>query len=211
MRFAEKQSQQVIEELAAKLPVPGGGGAAAFVGAVGTALGNMVGSFTKGKKKFAAVEEDIIDLQKKCDATQKRLLDLMDEDALMFEPLSKAYAMKETTDEERREKERVLEQTTLDACKVPLEIMEECCLAVDYLEEFLKKGNPLLVSDVGVGVLCCKAAILSAALNVYVNTRLMKNRDVAEEMNAKTAARTEAYAEKADMIYASVLKQVKPS
>ncbi|MGI5874801.1 MAG: cyclodeaminase/cyclohydrolase family protein [Bacillota bacterium] len=211
MRFADKKSQQVIEELAAKLPVPGGGGAAAFVGAIGTALGNMVGSFTKGKKKFAAVEEDIADLQLKCDAVQKRLLDLMDEDALLFEPLSKAYAMKETTVAERREKERVLEQTTLDACKVPLEIMEECCLAVDYLEEFLKKGNPLLVSDVGVGALCCKAALLSAALNVYVNTRLMKNRAVAEEMNAETAARAETYAEKADMIYASVLKQLKPS
>lgn len=209
MSFAEKASGQVISELAAKTPVPGGGGASALVGAVGTALGNMVGSFTKGKKKFVAVEEDIVALQRQCDQTQKRLLELMDEDAVLFEPLSKAYAMKENTEEERQEKERVMEQATLDACKVPLEIMEECCKAIGYLEDYLKKGNPLLVSDVGVGALCCKAALLGAAMNVFINTKTMKNRETADAMNEKTTSMSKEYGEKADMIYMSVMKQLR--
>lgn len=208
MIFAEKTAAEVISELAAKTPVPGGGGAAALVGAVGAALGNMVGSFTRGKKKFASVEEDIIGLQNQCDEIQQVLLGLMDEDAQMFEPLSKAYAMKENTEEERAEKERVMAQTTLDACKVPLKIMKVCSDAINILEGFLKKGNPMLVSDVGVGVLCCKAALLGASMNVYINTKTMKDRETAEKINKETAALVAEYSEKADMIYQSVLRQL---
>ncbi|MDO4541690.1 MAG: cyclodeaminase/cyclohydrolase family protein [Bacillota bacterium] len=208
MNFAEKTTAEVIAELAAKTPVPGGGGAAALVGAVGTALGNMVGSFTKGKKKFSAVEGDIIELQNKCDNIQMRLLQLMDEDAVSFEPLSKAYAMKEDTEEQRLEKDKVMAEATLTACKVPVEIMEVCCSAIDILEGFLKKGNPLLVSDVGVGVLCCKAALQGAAMNVYINTKTMKNREQAEEYNKKTDSLVAKYGEKADLIYQSVLRQL---
>ena len=209
MSFAEKTSGQVISELAAKTPVPGGGGASALVGAVGTALGNMVGSFTKGKKKFVDVEEDIIALQEKCYAIQDRLLALMDKDAELFEPLSKAYALKEDTEEQRQLKAKVMEEATTNACKVPMEIMEVCCEAIDHLEGFLKKGNPLLVSDVGVGALCCKAALLGASMNVYINTKSMADREKAEAINEKTLALTEEYGENADAIYASVLRQIK--
>ena len=209
MSFAKKTCGAVVEELAAKTPVPGGGGAAALVGAVGTALGNMVGSFTKGKKKFANVDADITCLQAKCDKLQERFLQLMDEDAVLFIPLSQAYAMKETTEEERQKKAEVMETVTVDACKVPLEIMECCCEAIDCLEDFLKKGNPLLVSDVGVGALCCKAALLGAAMNVYINTKTMADREHAEWLNEKTGSLVNDYGEKADLIYESTLHAIK--
>lgn len=208
MRFAEKTCDQVITELAAKAPVPGGGGASALVGAVGTALGNMVGSFTKGKKKFADVEDSIISLQEKCDALQNKFLSLMDDDAENFTPLSKAYGMKEDTEEQRAEKARVMEEATVNACRVPEEIMELCCEAIDVLAEFLKIGNPLLVSDVGVGVLCCKAALYGASLNVYINTKSMQNKEKASSINERTGEMLAAYGDKADTIYNEVAKQI---
>lgn len=208
MRFAEKTCDQVITELAAKAPVPGGGGASALVGALGTALGNMVGSFTKGKKKFADVEETIISLQEKCDHLQNKFLKLMDEDAENFTPLSKAYGMKEDTEEQRAEKARVMEEATVNACRVPEEIMAHCCEAIDVLEEFLKVGNPLLVSDVGVGVLCCKAALYGASLNVYINTSSMQNKEKASSINERTGEMLNAYGKKADAIYNEVAKQI---
>lgn len=208
MRFAEKTCDQVITELAAKAPVPGGGGASALVGALGTALGNMVGSFTKGKKKFADVEETIISLQEKCDHLQNKFLKLMDEDAENFTPLSKAYGMKEDTEEQRAEKARVMEEATVNACRVPEEIMARCCEAIDVLEEFLKVGNPLLVSDVGVGVLCCKAALYGASLNVYINTSSMQNKEKASSINERTGEMLNAYGKKADAIYNEVAKQI---
>lgn len=208
MRFAEKSCDQVITELAAKAPVPGGGGASALVGAVGTALGNMVGSFTKGKKKFVDVEEAIISLQEKCDDLQNKFLKLMDDDAENFKPLAKAYGMKEDTEEQRAEKARVMEEATVNACRVPEEIMELCCEAIDVLEEFLEKGNPLLVSDVGVGALCCKAALYGASLNVYINTKSMQNKEKASSINERTGELLAVYGKKADVIYTEVAKQI---
>ena len=90
MDFTQKSCREFVEVLASNAPVPGGGGAAALVGALGTALGNMVGSLTVGKKKYADVEAEIIALKAKCDALQKDLLDQVPADAVGFEPLSKA-------------------------------------------------------------------------------------------------------------------------
>jgi formiminotetrahydrofolate cyclodeaminase len=168
----------------------------------------MVGSFTKGKKKFADVEDSIISLQEKCDALQNKFLSLMDDDAENFTPLSKAYGMKEDTEEQRAEKTRVMEEATVNACRVPEEIMELCCEAIDVLAEFLKIGNPLLVSDVGVGVLCCKAALYGASLNVYINTKSMQNKEKASSINERTGEMLAAYGDKADTIYNEVAKQI---
>ena len=91
MGFSTVPCDEFVTVLASKAPVPGGGGASALVGAVGTALGNMVGSLTVGKKKYAAVEAEMQELKAKADVLQKELLRLIERDAEVFEPLSKAY------------------------------------------------------------------------------------------------------------------------
>ncbi len=168
--------------LASNEPVPGGGGAAALVGAIGTALGNMVGSLTVGKKKYAAVEEEIVALKKKSDALQTELLDQVPADAEGFAPLAKAYGIPK--DDPTRD--AVLEEATLTACKVPMRIMELCCEAIDVIAVFAEKGSRLAVSDAGCGAVCCKAALQAASLNVFINTKSLKNRENAETLNAKT-------------------------
>ena len=118
MGFSTVPCNEFVEVLASKAPVPGGGGASALVGAIGTALGNMVGSLTVGKKKYADVEEEMWELKKKADELQKELLHLIERDAEVFEPLSKAYGMPRETEEEKAEKARVMEIVLKDACSV---------------------------------------------------------------------------------------------
>ena len=198
-----------VEVLASKAPVPGGGGASALVGAIGTALGNMVGSLTVGKKKYADVEEEMYALKAKCDTLQKELLALVEKDAEVFEPLSKAYGMPRNTEEEKAEKARVMEIVLKDACSVPMEIMEKCCEAIELIQEFAAKGSTLAISDAGVGAAFCKAALEGASLNVYINTKSMKNREYAEELNAKADAMLAKYPKMAEEIFESVLGRLK--
>ena len=93
MDMTMESCRKFVEVLASDAPAPGGGGAAALVGAIGTALGNMVGSLTVGKKKYAEVEAEIIELKGKCDALQKELLDQVEADEVNFLPLAKAYGI----------------------------------------------------------------------------------------------------------------------
>ncbi len=207
MDFTKQSCQEFVQVLASKEPVPGGGGASALVGAIGMALGNMVGSLTVGKKKYADVQEDIIELKGKADALQDELLELVRRDAEVFEPLSRAYGMPKETDEQKQEKERVMEAALKEACDVPLQIMEKCCNAIDLHEDFEKKGTAIAISDVGVGVVMCRAALQGASLNVFINTKIMKDRAHADEANKKANDMLSAYCAKADEIYERVSRR----
>lgn len=209
MGFSTVPCNEFVDVLASKAPVPGGGGASALVGAVGTALGNMVGSLTVGKKKYADVEEEMYALKDKATALQADLLHLIERDAEVFAPLAKAYGMPRNTEEEKAEKARVMEIVLKDACSVPMEIMEKCCESLELIKVFAEKGSTLAISDAGVGAAFCKAALQGASLNVYINTKSMKNHEYAEELNEKCDKMLEKYTVMADDIFASVLGRLK--
>ncbi len=200
MDFAQASCTEFVNVLASNAPVPGGGGASALVGAIGTALGNMVGSLTVGKKKYADVEEEIIALKAKCDALQKELLEQIAQDAIGFEPLSKAYGIPK----DNPDRDRILEEATVVACRVPVKIMELCCESLEAIRVFAEKGSRLAVSDAGCGAVCVKAALQAASLNVFINTKTLKNREVAEEMNKKCLGMLDKYCAMADEIFETV-------
>ncbi|MCI8428987.1 MAG: cyclodeaminase/cyclohydrolase family protein [Lachnospiraceae bacterium] len=204
MGFTKGTCEEFVDVLASKAPVPGGGGASALVGAIGMALGNMVGSLTVGKKKYADVEADIVALKEKATALQADFLRLVEADAEAFEPLAKAYGMPRETEEEKAEKARVMAIVLKDACAVPMEIMEKCCEAIDVIEEFAAKGSALAISDAGVGVVFCKAALLGASLNVFINTKSMADKEYAASLNEKADKMIADYSKKADEIFAAV-------
>ena len=200
MDFTQKSCREFVEVLASNAPVPGGGGAAALVGAIGTALGNMVGSLTVGKKKYADVEAEIIALQGKCSALQKELLDQVEADEKGFVPLARAYGIPKD-DPARAE---TLEKATVTACQVPVRIMELCCEAMEAIAVFAAKGSRLAVSDAGCAAVCVKAALQAASLNVFINTKTLKDRALAEEMNARCLGMLETYGAMADGIFETV-------
>ena len=200
MDMTKESCRAFVEVLASCAPAPGGGGAAALAGAIGTALGNMVGSLTVGKKKYADVQDEIIALKARCDALQEELLNQVEADEIGFLPLAKAYGIPK--DDPGRE--AIMEEATIQACAVPMHIMELCCEAIDCIKVFAEKGSRLAVSDAGCGAALCKAALQAASLNVFINTKSLKNRDVAEQMNRKALGMMEQYGNLADEIFNSV-------
>lgn len=180
--------KKFISDLSSSSPAPGGGGAAALVGAVGLALGTMVGNLTSGKKKYADVQEDIERLIERSVALTERLEGLISEDAAAFEPLAAAYRLPSGTDEEKKRKEEVMQAGLQGAARVPLEIARASVEALELLDEYALKGSRLAVSDAGCGAAFCGAAVRAAEYNVLINIRLMKDvkkRDcLAEELDS---------------------------
>ena len=196
---------EFTEILASKAPVPGGGGAAALVGALGTALCSMVGNLTVGRKKYANVEADVYDILEKSKVVQARLLALVDEDAKAFEPLSKAYAIPKDDPKYTETMENVLRT----ACVAPLEMMKCCCDAIDLLAEMLEKGSVTLVSDVGVGAVCCKAALIGASMNIFINTKSLSDKRNTATIENEADAMLGKYCALADEISNSVMKRLR--
>lgn len=201
--LTQKSCVDFARVLASKAPVPGGGGASAMVAALGTALASMVGNYTVGKKKYAAVEEDVKALMARAEAIRTRLLELVDEDAAAFEPLSRAYAIPK--DDPSREE--VMEKCLRDAAAPPMEMLRLSCQAIDLHREMAEKGSVMVLSDVGTGVVFCWSALYGAALNVKVNTKSMTDRAYAEAMNAEVDALMEKYWKIADEVYESVYRR----
>ena len=205
MSFVKIDATEFVTKLASSDAVPGGGGASALVGAVGTALGNMVGSLTVGKKKYADVQDDIIALKAKSDELQAELLRLVDEDAVAFEPLSKAYGIPK--DDPNREK--IMEDALRVATATPLDIMRACAKAIDVIAEFAAKGSALAISDAGVGAVFCKAAIQGASLNVFINTKYMTDRDYAANAEKEADELISKSCALADDIFGSVIAKLR--
>lgn len=209
MRYADMSCDEFVTKLAGSSAVPGGGGASALMGAIGIALGNMVGSLTIGKKKYKDVEDDIIKLIDKACAIREDMLKLIDEDAKAFEPLSKAYGLPKNTQEEIKERNSIMEAALRTASETPLNIMEKCCEALLVIREFAEKGSVLAVSDAGVACSCTKAALYGASLNVYINTGLMKDTDYAKVLNKKADDMLSEYGAFADEIFDYVMKKIR--
>lgn len=207
--FTDKSCREFIDVLASSAPIPGGGGASALVGAIGVALGNMVGSLTVGKKRYAEVEADIIGYKKEADEITQTLLTLVAKDAEVFEPLSKAYSLPKNTSEELAEREKVMAIVLKDACEVPLEIMKTCAKGLDLMEEFADKGSHIALSDAGVGATLLKSALQGASLNIYINTKSMKDKELAEKFNNEADRLRSVYEVKADEIFEKVCKEIK--
>ena len=200
MDMTTKSCREFVDILASDAPAPGGGGAAALVGAVGTALGNMVASLTIGKKKYAEVEAEMLALKAKCDILQQELLDQVEADEVNFLPLAKAY----TIPKDDPNRDAVMEEALVLACQTPLKIMELCCQAIDCMGIFFEKGSRLAISDAGCGAILCKGALQAASLNVFTNTKTMKNLTVADALNNKALAMLASHCPVADQIFASV-------
>lgn len=189
------------KELFSKNPVPGGGGAAALVGALAASLAGMTVNFTLGKKKYEEYFSDLEVILEKAESLRLRLLSLIEEDAEGFSEIGKAYAMKPRD-------EKVLEKALDSAVVPPLNMMKSLAETVELLEELLLKGSVLMVSDVGTGAALAEAAIKSAYLNVVINTNSMKDREGASAYE-RVANNLLGFADRASKLYGEVADRLK--
>ena len=205
MRLIDRTAAEFTAELASPAPVPGGGGASALAAAIGIALGDMVGELTVGKKKYADVEAEIKDLMARAQQLRERLLGFVDADAEAFAPLAKAYGIPK--DDPNRD--AVMESALKVACSVPMDIMRACGEALDIIAAFAAKGSRLAISDAGCGAVLCKAAMQAASLNVFINTKSMKDRECAAELEAEANALLDKYTAMGEEIFGAVLDRIR--
>ncbi len=205
MSYAEYKIRKYADVLSSKEAVPGGGGASALVGAIGIALGNMVGSLTVGKKAYAAVEDTMRAWMEEAESLRGAFLSDMDADAEAFAPLSEAYAIPK--DDPTRD--AVMEDALVTACEAPLALMRHLCRAIELLEGFAAHGSRLALSDAGVGAACCKAALQGAVLNIYSNTKSMQDTARASDFKSSADTMLSEYSARADAVYEQVLQQLR--
>lgn len=205
MSFKEMDLNSFAAELFSKNAVPGGGGASAVVGALGTALVGMVGNLTSGKAKYAEYESEMQEILSEAVALQNELLSLADKDAEAFLPLSKTYSLPKDTPN----RDEIMEQCLKQAAAVPLEILRCACRGIKLHEQLENKCSVMAISDVATGVVFCWSALYGAAINVRVNTRLMKNRDYANTIDQEVEKLMNEHWQIADGIYERIWDRLK--
>jgi len=175
----ELSLNEFTNQLSSAAPVPGGGGASALMGAVSASLCSMVGNLTSGKKKYAEYQQDIERIITDAVRLNEDMLALIEKDAEAFEPLAKAYSIPK----EEPGRDEILEKALYEAALAPLEIVKKSKEVSELISELVIKGSRLAISDVGVAASACEACAKGASMNVYINTKLMKDRDVAAKLN----------------------------
>lgn len=195
--------EQFLDELASGSPTPGGGGASALVGAIGTALGHMVGALTTGKEKYAGVNDEIQMLMKNAENLMHNLTECIQKDADAFAPLARCYSLPKDTPG----RDQIMEGCLQQAAAVPLRIMELAAQSIEIQREFAIIGNPLVISDAATGVALCRAALMGALVNVKVNTKVMKDRCCAEILNEEADNLAEQYRKRSEEIFNEILER----
>ncbi len=200
MELMDASIKEFTARLASSAPTPGGGGASALAGALGAALGGMVGALTVGKAKYADVEDEMKALMERAEKLRAALLSCIDEDAAAFAPLARAYRLPK----DAAGRDEVMEECLRGAAAAPLKIFDLCCECIELQREFADKGSRLAVSDAATGVVMCWGAMYGAAVNVKVNTKPMRDRAYAEKLNAHIDAGMAKYWPIAERVYEDV-------
>jgi len=196
----ELSLNEFTNQLSSAAPVPGGGGASALMGAVSASLCSMVGNLTSGKKKYAEYQQDIERIIADAVRLNEDMLALIEKDAEAFEPLAKAYSIPK----EEPGRDEILEKALYEAALAPLEIVKKSAEVSALINELTVKGSRLAISDVGVAASACVACAKGASMNVYINTKLMKNREVAADLNKQTLSLVDEVIKACDAAYEEV-------
>ena len=173
------------EETSRESPAPGGGSVAAYMGALGAALGTMVANLSSHKPGWDDRWEEFSRWADKGQALSEELLVLVDEDTRAFNKIMEAFGLPKKTDEDKRLRSEAIQAATLFATQVPLQTMQAAFGAFELCQAMAEQGNPNSVSDAGVGALAARAAVLGAGLNVKINAASLKDRETADKMIAE--------------------------
>ncbi|MCQ2488724.1 MAG: cyclodeaminase/cyclohydrolase family protein [Clostridia bacterium] len=200
--------EKFVNETSSKAPVPGGGGVAALVGSVGTALAGMVCSLTTNKNEYKEYEEDFKRILSDSKVLQENLLSLINRDAENFLPLAQCYKMKADTAEEIAKKEEAMQTCLKTAISAPAEIIKITYKAIKLQEELRTKAPALTISDVGCGAVCLKAALQSGWLNILINLKLIKDEEYIKSIKGELLPLVEEGSNLADKIYENINSQL---
>jgi len=205
---ANSSIQTFLDDLASERPTPGGGGAAAVSGAIGAALVSMVANLTIGKKNYEAVWQDLEAVNAKAEALRTELIRAIDEDVVAFNAVMGAYGLPRATDEDKAKRAAAIQAALKDATLAPLRAVKACFEVIRLSAAAAEKGNLNVISDAGVAVLSANAGLRSAALNVFINAKAIKDRDFAEKQIAEVNALLAQAAATTEAVYQTVRTKI---
>ena len=183
--FKEQQLQTFLDQLASKASTPGGGSAAAIMGAMGAALISMVANLTVGKKKYEDVEAEMQGFLEQSEALRTRLTGMIQADVDVFDKVMAAYGMARETEADKEQRSQAIQAALKEATDVPLACAQLCADVIELCRPVAEKGNLNVISDAGVAVLAAHAALRSAALNVYINIGGIRDNDFVNDRREK--------------------------
>ena len=172
-----KLDTEFLDRLASDEPAPGGGGASAYAGALAAALASMVGNLAVGKPLYADAQEGILASLDRLSKLRAQLLDLVQADAEAYLPLNRAYRMPRATQEQADARQAAIQEALGPACDIPLEIMDACSAIIDEADYLAHHGSRLAVSDAGAAAVLARGALVSAAMNIFLNVESMADSD----------------------------------
>lgn len=197
-----------LENLAGKSSTPGGGSAAAIIGAMGAALVSMVANFTIGKKGYEAVNSDMEAVLAAAEEFRLRFIDLIQADVDVFNQVMLAYGMPRETDPDKQVRSAAIQTALKAATDVPLACATLCLEVIELSRQVAEKGNTNVISDAGVAVLAAEAAMGSAALNIYINIANIKDTEFVEDRRQRLEVMLASSSEITDQVYALVKSKV---
>ena len=156
-------------DVASSAPVPGGGSVVALTGSIAAALAQMVAGLTVGRKKYAAVEDEMKEVGLRAANLVRRLRQLKDEDAAAYTLVSNAYKLPKDTPEQEKARNDAIQAGLMKAAEVPLETARWCAEVATLAAIAAEKGNTNAASDAGVAALLAEASAKGAAYNVRIN------------------------------------------
>ena len=200
----DKSIQTFLSELASKSATPGGGSAAALMGAQGAALVSMVCNLTIGKPKFAEVETELQGVLAKAETLRSQLTDLIQADIDVFNQLMSKYALPKESDDEKAIRSAAIQEVLKDATAVPMQCVHACVEVIQLSKIAAKNGNPSAVSDAGAAVMAAYGGLRSSALNVYINVGSLKDKAYAEAKLSELEQAIEGIDKLVDSVYETV-------
>ncbi|MDP9084731.1 MAG: cyclodeaminase/cyclohydrolase family protein [Pseudomonadota bacterium] len=193
-----------LDDLASGAPTPGGGSAAAIMGAMGAALVSMVCNVTIGKKGYEPVAEEIKAVRDESEDVRRRLTAMVAQDIAAFDGLMAAYRLPKTTDQDKAQRAAAIQVSLCSATEIPLACARACAEVVALARRASEKGYLGVISDGGVGVLAAHTALRSAALNVYINAPSLAERSFAERAISELQQLVAASAIESEAVYSLV-------
>lgn len=185
-QFLDTTIRSYIDVAASDAPVPGGGSVSGLAAALGSSMASMAANFTAGKKKFAEVEGEIQEILAALAAQRTVMLECMEEDAVVFAAIGKAYGLPKESDEEKEARKAAIQTALKDAMAVPLKLMGACLEALKPLPRLAEIGNPNLISDTGVAAALMEASTRTAYLNVLINLGSIRDETLAATTREET-------------------------
>ncbi len=201
MMMTQSSVEKFLDDLAGGNPTPGGGSAAAIMGAMGAALVSMVCNVTIGKKGYETVEAEMRSVLSESERVRRRLTAMVAEDIAAFDSILAAYKLPKSTEEDKAVRTAAIQAGLRRATEVPLDCARVCAEVIALSRRASEQGYLNVISDGGVGVLAGFTGLRSAALNVYINAPALKDRAFAERATAELETLLEFCGAETEAIY----------